>query len=150
MDCLVDTNVILRSSDRLHPASSIARGAMKILFRQGNRLCVAKQSLLEAWVVATRPRDVNGFGYSAQFAAEGLARIKRLFHLLPNTDDVYPEWERLVLNHRVAGKGAYDTRLVATMNVQRIGTILTFNVGDFKRYGGIRIIHPDDVLSPRP
>jgi hypothetical protein len=66
---------------------------MKILFRQGNRLCVAKQSLLEAWVVATRPRDVNGFGYSAQLAAEGLAKIKRLFHLLPDADDVYPEWD---------------------------------------------------------
>jgi hypothetical protein len=101
MDCLVDTNIILRSADRLHSASFVARKAMKILFRQGNRLCVAKQSLLESWVVATRPRDVNGFGYSAQFAAEGLSKIKRLFHLLADTDDTYSEWENLVLTHEV-------------------------------------------------
>jgi predicted nucleic acid-binding protein len=106
--------------------------------------------LLEAWVVATRPRDVNGFGYSAELAAEGLAKIKRLFHLLPDGDDVYPEWERLVSDHRVTGKAAYDTRLVATMKVHRIQTILTFNVSDFRRYRGIQIIHPDEVLSGKP
>ncbi len=54
-------------------------------------MCVAKQSLIEAWVVATRPRDVNGFGYSAQFAMEGLAKLKRLFYRLADTDDIYLE-----------------------------------------------------------
>jgi len=117
MDCLVDTNIILRSADRLHPASTQARKAMKILFRQGNRLCVARQTLLESWVVATRPRDANGFGYSPQFAAEGLSQVKRLFHLLTDTDDIYGEWEKLVLTHKVGGRNAFDTRLVATMNI---------------------------------
>jgi hypothetical protein len=56
---------------------------------------VAKQTLIESWVVATRPRDANGFGYSAQFAAEGISKIKRLFYLLAETDDIYPAWEIL-------------------------------------------------------
>ena len=146
MDCLVDTNIILRSADRLHAASPLARRAMKILFRQGHRLCIAKQTLLESWVVATRPRDVNGFGYSAPLAAEGLAKVKRLFHLLSETDDIYPEWERLAVLHQVLGKTAYDARLVATMNVHNIKQILTFDSEDFKRYRGIQILHPDDVL----
>ena len=150
MDCLVDTNIILRAADRPHPASTQARKAMKLLFRQVNRLCVAKQSLIEAWVVATRPRDVNGFGYSAQFAMEGLIKLKRLFNLVVDTDDIYTEWERLVSANRVLGKEAYDARLVATMNVHRITHILTFDTRDFKRYEGIRMLHPDDVLSPKP
>ncbi len=75
-----------------------------MLFREGNRLCVARQSLLEAWVVATRPRDVNGFGYSARFAAEGLAMVKRLFHLLADTDDIFPEWEKLVSVNEVLAR----------------------------------------------
>src|SRR5262245_33904249 len=115
MDCLVDTNILLRSADRLHPASTRARNAMKVIFRQGHRLCVAKQSLLEAWVVATRPRDVNGFGFSPQAAAEGLAKIKRLFHLLLETDEIFFEWERLVPAHQVPGRAAYDARLVAAV-----------------------------------
>ena len=98
---------------------------------------MAKQSLLEAWVVATRPRDVNGFGYSPQFAADGLSRVKRLFHILADTDDIYLEWEKLAVAHQVVGKTAYDTRLVATMNVHQVKNILTFNTDDFKRYKGI-------------
>ncbi len=147
MDCLVDTNVILRSANRLHPASPRARGAMKILFRQGFRLCVAKQTLVESWVVATRPRDANGFGYSAQFAAEGISKIKRLFYLLAGNDDIYPAWERLVLSNKVLGKNAYDARLVAAMEVHNVSRILTFDAGDFKRYAGIRVLHPDEVLA---
>ena len=145
MDYLVDTNIILRSADRLHPACGQARGAMKVLFRQGHRLCIAKQSLLEAWVVATRPRNVNGFGYSSESAAEGLSKVKKLFHLLPDTDEVYYEWERLVLGHKVLGKTAYDARLVATMKINQISHILTFNDADFRRYEKIEVIHPRDM-----
>lgn len=150
MDCLIDTNIILRSADRLHPASPGARGAMKILFRQGYRLCVAKQTLIESWVVATRPRDANGFGYSAQFAAEGLSKVERLFYLPAGTDDIYPAWEKLVLSNKVLGKTAYDARLVAAMQVHNISRILTFDIDDFKRYAGIRILHPDEVLAQKP
>jgi predicted nucleic acid-binding protein len=149
MDYLVDTNIILRSVDRLHPASAQARKAMKTLFRQGNRLCVARQTLLESWVVATRPRDANGFGYSPQFAAEGLSKVKRLFYLLADTDDIYAEWEKLVLAHQVIGRTAFDTRLVATMNIHQIKSILTFNTDDFKRYPGLQVMHPDMVVGPK-
>ena len=120
---------------------------MKYLFRRGNRLCVAKQSLLEAWVVATRPRDVNGFGYSPKFAADGLARVKDLFHVLTDTDEIYSEWERLVVTHQVMGKTAYDARLVATMKVNGIRNILTFNGDDFKRYGEIHVVHPAECSA---
>jgi predicted nucleic acid-binding protein len=145
MDCLIDTNIILRSADRSNPASQVARNAMKALFRNGNRLCVAKQTLMEAWVVATRPRDVNGFGFSAQFAFEGLFKIKRLFHLLAESDDVYGEWETLVHANQVLGKAAYDARLVAVMNVHGIKHILTFNTADFARYRGITVLHPEQL-----
>jgi hypothetical protein len=64
MDCLVDANVILRAADQAHSSSDEARRAMRKLFMQGNRLCLAKQSLVESWVVATRPRDKNGLGLS--------------------------------------------------------------------------------------
>jgi len=69
--------------------------------------------------VATRPRDGNGFGYSAQFAAEaeGISRVKQLFCLLAETDDIHPAWGKLVLSNEVLGKTAYDARLVAAMQV---------------------------------
>ncbi len=147
MDCLVDTNVLLRSANRLHPASSEARGALKRLFREGYRLCVARQNLLEAWVVATRPMEVNGFGYAPAVAAAGLSTIKRLFHVLAEVDEIYGEWERLVVRHQVRGKGAHDTRLAATMAIHGIDSILTYNGDDFRRYPNVRVLHPGDVMS---
>ena len=87
---------------------------------------------------------MNGLGYSAQFAADGLSKLKRLFHVLADTDDIYTEWERLVVAHQVMGKTAYDARLVATMKVHGVSNILTFNGDDFKRYKGIQVIHPSE------
>ncbi len=149
MDWLVDTNIILRAADNSHGSSLLARKAMKILFRQGHRLCVARQSLLEAWVVATRPREVNGFGYSPTSAADGLSKVKRLFHVLAEMDDIYEEWEKLVVRHDVSGKAAYDTRLVASMNIHQVQNILTFNTSDFTRYQGIQVAHPEQVVNSR-
>ena len=150
MDCLIDTNIILRAADQLHPASPRARRAMKVLFRQGHRLCVAKQTLVESWVVATRPREANGFGYFAQFTAEGISKVKRLFYLLAEADDIYLAWEKLVLSNKVLGKTAHDARLVAAMQVHSISRILTFDADDFKRYAGSQVLHPDEVLAQKP
>ena len=121
---------------------------MVTLVRKGQRLCITKQSLIEAWVVATRPRDVNGHGYSANFAAQGIAKIKRLFHVLSEDEAIHAEWERLVVAHQVHGRAAHDTRIVAAMNVHRVSRLLTFNTDDFKRYApGIEVIHPKDVVA---
>ena len=64
MDFLVDTNVVLLVADRDHAAWLEARNMMRSIFRQGGRLCLAKQSLIEAWGVAPRPPGLNGFGLS--------------------------------------------------------------------------------------
>ena len=44
--------------------------------------------------------------------------------------------------HGVSGKKAHDARLVATMTVNGITHILTFNADDFTRYAGITVLHP--------
>ena len=44
--------------------------------------------------------------------------------------------------HEVSGKKAHDTRLVASMIVHGLDTVLTFNVADFKRYTMIAALHP--------
>jgi len=74
-----------------------------------------------------------------------LVQIKNLFELLPDTPAIYPEWERLVVQHAVSGKNVHDTRIVAAMNVHGISHLLTFNVADFKRFLRITIVSPSDV-----
>ncbi|NJR64054.1 MAG: hypothetical protein HC769_38080 [Cyanobacteria bacterium CRU_2_1] len=38
----------------------VAVRAVRVLFEQGETLCVTSQNLVEFWVVATRPIAVNG------------------------------------------------------------------------------------------
>ena len=120
----------------------VARRALKGLHRNGHRLCVARQNLLEAWVVATRPTMVNGLGFTPLAAATGLAKIGKLFHILTENDAIPLEWERIVLTYRVSGKASHDARLVAAICVHNAAAILTFNDADFRRYDGILVLHP--------
>ncbi|MGD0136350.1 MAG: PIN domain-containing protein [Bryobacteraceae bacterium] len=141
---LVDTSTILRT---LHPQREVARSAIKALTAQGVELQIVAQNLIELWVVATRPIEQNGLGMMAVAAAEELGRIKSMFLLLPETPDIYPAWEALVIKHWVAGKPAHDARLVAAMQVHNLTSVLTFDRAGFSRYPGIEVVLPDEVTA---
>jgi predicted nucleic acid-binding protein len=109
--------------------------------RAGNEtLHITQQNIVEFWVVATRPIDANGLGFTTRQAAEEVGALKRLFLLLPELP-LQDAWERLVVEYRVSGKNAHDARLVAAMVVHGIESILTFNTQDFLRYGEIRVLN---------
>jgi predicted nucleic acid-binding protein len=104
MQCLIDTNVLLRALDRQHSKYRVARRAMIALRRQNYRLVLTTQNLIEFWAVATRPVDAKGLGMSTEWTATQLVRIKRFFSLLPDTPDVFPEWESLVTQQQYPEK----------------------------------------------
>jgi len=108
-------------------------------------LHVAAQNLIEFWAAATRPAGENGLGMSLEEAIHELTAIKRLFSLLPEIP-VLKEWEQLVATYSILGKRTHDARLAATMKLQGISHILTFNVDDFKRYQHIIVVDPITVL----
>jgi hypothetical protein len=65
--------------------------------------------------------------------------------LLPDSEAVYREWRRIVVQHAVSGVQVHDARLVAAMRVHGVKHLLTLNVGDFGRYKGIVILDPSNV-----
>lgn len=144
---LVDTNVLLRAIQRQNlQLRVLARETIKKLYRRGDSLFVCPQNLIELWNVSTRPVNVNGLGLSVGETQKNIGRCEAFFQLLQENPDIFPEWKRLVSVHQVAGLKVHDARLVATMNVHQILNIVTFDVEDFKRYTGIEILHPKDVL----
>ena len=145
MSCAVDTNVLLRSIDVGHAAQPIAQDAMIALRNGGESLSIFPQNLIEFWAVATRPVENNGLGMNIDRAEQELTNLKYLFALLPDTADIFPEWERLVRHHQVIGKQAHDARIVAAMNVHAVTHLLTFNTDDFKRYDKITVVSPSAV-----
>jgi predicted nucleic acid-binding protein len=149
MSYLLDTNILLRTIVTDDPNYQITQDAIASLRRSKERLLIAPQNLIELWNVATRPSNKNGLGLSPSEAEAEVARLKELFILLPDTEQIYPEWERLVKNYEVKGANVHDTRLVAFMLVHRLSYILTFNIKDFRRFRTeITPISPKEIMQP--
>jgi predicted nucleic acid-binding protein len=144
---LVDTSTLLRTLQRRHPQYSAATRAIEILPRRGHQLHIVPQNLVEFWVVATRPVDQNGLGLHPTEAANEVARLKEMFLLLPESQAIYPAWERLVTAYGVSGKPAHDARIVAAMQVHGLTAILTFDRSGFARYRDVEIHDPVDVAA---
>ncbi|HEV7684254.1 MAG TPA: PIN domain-containing protein [Pyrinomonadaceae bacterium] len=147
MSFAVDTNILLRSIDDGDLAQSIAQKGLFALRDRGEVLSIFPQNLVEFWAVATRPVSNNGMGFTIAKAAEELVSLKTLFALLPDTAEIFPEWERIVLQYRVSGKQAHDARLVAAMRVHNLTHLLTFNIADFKRFTVITAVNPKDIIT---
>src|SRR5271165_6927609 len=92
---LVDTNVLLRLLQPQHPQYSLAAAALAKLRDQGADLCIARQNLVEFWVVATRPVVNNGLGMSPLMIAGELRALNGLFRLLEGKPGVAGAWETL-------------------------------------------------------
>ena len=145
---LIDTSTLLRTLQVRHPQYETATHALEILPKRNRNLHIVPQNLVELWVVATRPiEQKNGLGMRPSIAAAELARLKRMFELLPDIPTIYPIREGLVIQHKVSGKPAHDARLVAAMLAHGLTSIITFDATGFCRYGGIEVIHPADVVG---
>ncbi len=147
MRVLVDTNVLLRSAQPSHPLCAQATHAVSKLIRQKDAVFFCSQTIAEFWNVATRPGDLNGLGLSQEEALQEVASIEKLLTLLPDIPPIYLAWKEIVRDHKVQGVKVYDARLVATMNVYSVESVLTFNAVDFKRYSNITALHPSSILA---
>ena len=101
MSYFLDTNILLRTLVTDDPNYQITMSAIASLKRGKEQLFIAPQNLIELWNVATRPADRNGLGLSPDEAQVEVARLKELFVLLPDREQIYPEWERLVKTYKV-------------------------------------------------
>ena len=68
MSVLLDTNILLRMSNKLHPMYMAARDAVALLESTGFELVIVPQVVYEYWVVATRPISENGLGLTCHQA----------------------------------------------------------------------------------
>lgn len=100
MAYLVDTNVLLCSTDPQHPMYNVAVSAISLLRDGGEKLCIVPQNLIEFWNVYTRPADKNGFGHTTEEAHEQIEKLKAFFSVRPDTESIYEQWERLVVQYQ--------------------------------------------------
>jgi predicted nucleic acid-binding protein len=108
---LLDTNVITRFVQPLHPDYEIAIAAVERVKLDQRFPVVDPQVLYEFWVVCTRPVAQNGLGFSIAQATAELASLLTQFPFLDDSAAIFPSWRQLVTGLGVAGKGAHDARL---------------------------------------
>ena len=147
--CLLDSNILLRiskSDDPQHPA--IVK-ALKTLVGQGVRLCYTSHTLAEFWNASTRPFDKNGFGLTVAETDRLALVIERDFEFVPDSREVHECWRGLLVANNVQGVQVHDAKLAASMYVHGIGQLLTINVRDFRRFDGLRVLHPSELQDGR-
>jgi|SRR5208337_1135841 len=145
VSCLVDTNVLLRLARKSDPQHQLVDLAVARLFAHGTILFYTMQNIAELWNVMTRPVHRNGLGLNIQESETQVRAIEAGLSLLPDSAAVYLEWRNLIVQHGVIGVQVHDARLAAAMIVHHVNHILTFNVLDFNRFGGITAVHPAEV-----
>ncbi len=143
--CLVDTNILLRMTRRSDPQHQLVDAALAHLAGQRTILHYTHQNIAELWNAMTRPRTRNGFGLTVAETEREVRAIETGMSLLADSEAVYREWRRIVVQYSVLGVQVHDARLAATMYVHRVNHILTLNVSDFSRFSGLTAVHPSSV-----
>lgn len=108
MRVLVDTNVLVRSIQKSHPACRVARRALISLYRNNADLFLATQNIAEFWNVCTRPAGVNGLGLSVEAADRHVGQMERFFSILPDSMPAFTLWRKLLVEHAVVGVKVHD------------------------------------------
>lgn len=147
MRVLLDTNLLLRMDDELHPQHADSVAAVSRFPALGLEGVLVPQVLYEFWTVATRPTAVNGLGLDPAQVRVLIDDWTALFPLLRDERGVFPRWYDLVTTGDVKGKQAHDARLVAAMQRHGVTGLLTWNQPDFIRYPGIGVYTPADLLG---
>ena len=143
--CLVDTNILLRITRRSDPQHKVVDTALGRLAGQGSTLHYTHQNIAELWNAMTRPVRRNALGLTAAEAEREVQAIESGMSLLADSEAVYREWRRIVLQYGVSGVQVHDARLAAAMYVHGVNHILTMNVTDFSRFKGLAAVHPDSI-----
>jgi predicted nucleic acid-binding protein len=142
---LLDTNILVRLATPTDQRFVLVDSVIRELHQRGEVLCVIPQNIYEFWAVSTRPRaGANGLGLSVLECEMEVARIKRLFLLLPDLSGLFGEWETLVRDHSCHGRVSHDARIVAAMRTHGVSKILTFNAADFVRFPDVTILVPGE------
>ena len=138
---LLDTNVFVHAAYRGSPLHRAAADLVSRALKERGAFCVAPQNLIEFAAVVTRPRFVD----PPLDSSEASRRAADLYHSR-TLAKVYPKRGTVLRALRegalrgVTGPAWYDLFLAATMRDARVGTIVTENAADFRRFDFLRIL----------
>ncbi len=129
-----DTNVLVRSRFEAAPHHGPARRRMIRASEGSETLRISRQVLREYLATVTRPQSWAA-AVSMNDALDHVAQLEAGFDVLEDGPCVTRTLATLCRDVPVAGKQVHDANIVATMLAHGERRLLTFNGGDFRRYG---------------
>lgn len=142
----IDTNILLRATIERFPLHQNAKQLVAAQIIADNELWISRQVLREYMVQATRPQSFMNPLSTNQVVGQ-IEKMRALFSFADETEAVTTQLIALMQEHRIGGKQIHDANIVATMLAHGIGTLLTLNVADMKRFGDkitLISLNPDD------
>ena len=138
----IDTNVLVYSVADTAPFHQQARAAFTREAVADSPLAISRQVLREYLATVTRPQAWSRSLALAE-AFEDTQAFARRFAVLEDGPAVWARLAELRRSVAFAGKQVHDANLVATMLAHGVTRLLTFNAGDFRRFGGlIEVVAP--------
>ena len=87
----------------------------------------------------TRPGIVEK-PLSSKEVASDIEKWESIFQIADETEEVTGILVELIKTHDIQGKKIHDANIIATMMVNLIETLFTFNTDDFKRFKNVELI----------
>jgi predicted nucleic acid-binding protein len=138
----VDTNVLIRMLYDTLPSHQECYIAVERLRDADSELWISRQIIRECLVRMTHPTTFSE-PLSIEQALMQIDTLYTLFKIADETDSVTQRLFELLRTTSTRGKQIHDANIVATMLVYGIGTLLTINVSDMKRFADkVKIISP--------
>lgn len=101
---LLDTNILLRVADKSSQEHHLVVKSVTKILENENQCVITAQVLVEFWVVATRPLNVNGLGWTPEQTSEKINLFINQFILLAETPEIFSHWFNLVIKYNIKGK----------------------------------------------
>jgi len=130
----VGTNVLIYASRSTAEAYQQANAALARLEGESAELCVNRQVLRDSLATTTRPQ-ADAAPLSLEVAVADVHRLANIHTVLEDGPAVTERLLQLVVRFPTRGKQVHDANLVATMLAHGVARLLTFNAGDFRRFG---------------
>ena len=147
MKVLLVSSVLLRGAASRAAEYAQCTEAVTRLAEASDVVCVCAQVIIESYVVASRPVERNGLGFTVAEARQFLGDVEGSFPCLPEPADMGRRWGELMMRYTVIGKQAHDARIAALMLAHGVTHLLTLNPTDFTRYAGITPVTPQEILN---
>ena len=132
----VDTNVLVYANVPTTPPHSRVVAALKGVEAAGANLWVSRQILREYLATLSRPQSFTA-PVPIPLVAADVVRMQVEFLVAEDGPLVTANLLALLRSTPCGGKQVHEANIVATMQAHGLRRLLTHNVGDFARFGGI-------------